>query len=238
MNIKPVITEGKGRIFETILDYFKGAVADGTIKPGDRLLPERDLAVQFDVSRASLREVLRSLEMMGVLSVIPGKGTFVLPPETQTLTGLLGLILNLRPALSKDILEVRKIIECEAVRLTCHRASPEELFNIEGAVKKMSAISNDEKNGIEAAHADFEFHKGIIRATHNDFLIFLYGAIEILVQKSHEERWIDSLRYIPDAVQVITKAHEDIYGAIVRKNESMATELMRGHFQLIGPRRG
>lgn len=238
MDKKTIVADSKNRIFESILNYFKGALADGTIKPGDRLLPERDLAVFFNVSRASLREVLKALEMLGLLSVIPGKGTFVLAPETQTLTGLMGMILTLRPAISKDIVEVRKMIECEAVRLSCSRASPEELSNIESAFKKMRVISNKEKHGLEAANADFEFHEGIIKATHNGFLVFMYGAIETLVKRSHVERWTDSLKYIQNAVEVVSTAHEKIYMAIVEGNESAAEELMRRHFELVAPRHG
>lgn len=238
MNKNIIVADRKDRIFESILNYFKGALADGTIKPGDRLLPERDLAALFNVSRSSLREVLKALEMLGLLSVIHGKGTFVLAPETNTLTGLMGMILTLRPAISKDIVEVRKMIECEAVRLSCRRASPEELSNIKSSLKKMRVISNKEKHGLEAANADFEFHKGIIKATHNSFLIFMYGALETLVKHSHVERWTDSLRYIQNAVEVISTAHEKIYMAIVKGNESTAEELMRSHFELVAPRHG
>ena len=238
MNKNIIVADRKDRIFESILNYFKGALTDGTIKPGDRLLPERELAALFNVSRASLREVLKALEMLGLLSVIPGKGTFVLAPETNTLTGLMGMILTLRPAISKDIVEVRKMIECEAVRLSCSRASPEELSNIKSSLKKMRVISNKEKHGLEAANADFEFHEGIIKATHNSFLIFMYGALETLVKHSHVERWTDSLRYIQNAVEVISTAHEEIYMAIVKGNESTAEELMRSHFELIASRHG
>ncbi|MBW2026991.1 MAG: FadR family transcriptional regulator [Deltaproteobacteria bacterium] len=62
-----VITESRKRVFEAILEYFKKALTSGNLKPGDRLLPERDLAAQFQVSRASLREALRALEMLGCL---------------------------------------------------------------------------------------------------------------------------------------------------------------------------
>ncbi len=231
-----LIAEGKPRTFETILDHFKEAVSEGAIRPGDRLLPERELAAQFKVSRASLREVLRALEMMGLLSVTPGKGTFVLSPDIQTVTGLLVLILNLRPALSKDILEVRKIIEIEAVRITCLRLSPEGASELESALKKMHSLSKKETNGLEAAETDFAFHKAIIKATHNDFLIFLYGAIKILVKQSYTERWVDSLKYIPDAVKVISEAHQAIFEAIVKGDQDLAEEKMRGHFDLMGPR--
>lgn len=233
-----IIAEGKQRIFESILDYFKSAIAEGSIRPGDRLLPERELAAQFNVSRASLREVLRALEMMGLLSVMPGKGTFVLSPNIQTLTGLLGFILNLRPALSNDILEVRTIIECEAVRITCLRISPEGVSDLESAINKMKSISPKRTSGREAAEADFAFHKGIIKATHNDFLIFLYGAIEILVRQSHVERWVDSLKYIPDAVQVLCEAHEAIFVAISKGDQDLAVKTMRSHFELPGSRVG
>ncbi|MBW1730903.1 MAG: FadR family transcriptional regulator [Deltaproteobacteria bacterium] len=232
-----VITESRKRVFEAILEYFKKALTSGNLKPGDRLLPERDLAAQFQVSRASLREALRALEMLGVLSVIPGNGASIVQPDPHSLSKVFGLAMSLRPTISENILEVRKIIECGAVRVACKRASPAELAYIKSTLSRMQKVSNQDDSGIGASQADFEFHKGVINATHNDFLIFLYEILEILLKRSHAERWKDALRFVPDAAEAVTKAHEGIYEAIVEGNEEKAEELMRNHFLVLDSRK-
>lgn len=232
-----VLVQPKDRILDTLLGYFKEALIQGKLKPGDRLLSERDLAAQFQISRASLREALRALEMLGMLSVEPGKGTFVLPPRPETITGVLGLIVSLRPTMSESILEVRIIIECEAARLASLRASPEELAYIKSTLTRMHNPSSKEELGAAAAHADFEFHKGIIKATHNGFLAFLYDALEILLIRSHTERWVDSLRYVPNAAEVVSQAHEGIYEAVKKGDPDISERLMRDHFGIVASRK-
>jgi GntR family transcriptional repressor for pyruvate dehydrogenase complex len=221
------------RIFEDILEYFKGLVRKGKLKPGDRLLSERELALELGVSRASLREALRALEMLGFLSINPGKGTYVLSPNTHSLSAFTELTMYLRPTLFENILEVRVIIECEAVRLTAKRASQEELAYIRSALERMIMIPKGVGLAERASEADFEFHKGIIRATHNDFLIFLYDIIEVLLRRSHAERWAASLASIPDAFNVITRIHRGIYEAIEEGNEHVAGKWLGEHFSLL-----
>jgi GntR family transcriptional repressor for pyruvate dehydrogenase complex len=134
------ITQNKNRVYEAILEYFKKAFVDGTLKSGDQLLSERELALQFKVSRASLREALRALEMLGMLSVVPGKGTFILPPNAHSLAKVFGMAVSLRPMIYESILELRKIIQCGAVRLACKRATPEDLAFIKSSLSNVCFV--------------------------------------------------------------------------------------------------
>ena len=223
----------KKRVFEDILEYFKGIVRKGKLKPGDRLLSERELAGKLEVSRASLREALRALEMLGFLSINPGKGAYVLSPSTETLSAFTELTMYLRPTISENILEVRIIIECEAVRLASKRASREELGCIKGSLEKMQRLTPGKGLAVKASQVDFGFHKKIINATHNDFLIFLYDLIEVLLRRSHSERWAAALSNITGAFDKIIRAHEAIYEAIVDGNEALAEKRLREHFKIL-----
>jgi len=223
----------KKRVFEDILEYFKGIVRKGKLKPGDRLLSERELAGKLEVSRASLREALRALEMLGFLSINPGKGAYVLSPSTETLSAFTELTMYLRPTISENILEVRIIIECEAVRLASKRASREELRYIKSLLEQMQRLTPGKDLAVRASQVDFGFHKKIINATHNDFLIFLYDLIEVLLRRSHSERWAAALSNITGAFDKIIRAHEAIYEAIVDGNEALAEKRLREHFKIL-----
>ena len=65
------------RIYEEIVRQVKAMIAEGRLKGGDRLPPERDLAEKFVVSRTSVREALRALESLGLVEIRPGEGTFI-----------------------------------------------------------------------------------------------------------------------------------------------------------------
>jgi DNA-binding FadR family transcriptional regulator len=229
------ITQNKNRVYEVILEYFKKALVDGTLKAGDQLLSERELAIQFKASRSSLREALRALEMFGIISVVPGKGTFILPPDPHSLAEIFGIALSLRPTIFESILEVRKVIECEAVRLACKRATPEDFRYIHDSLVDMRKELKQNGSGQKAAKADFKFHKGIIKATHNDFLIFLYEILYLLLTRNYTERWasLSKLNQLNNAWKLATESHEAVYDTIVAGDEIKAEECIRNHFKVL-----
>lgn len=220
------VSSERPRIFERILEYFKRLMQQGEIKPGDRLLPERDLASQLGVSRTSLREALRAMELLGLLEIIPKQGASILTPNPGSMLSFLGLALSLRPIISEDILEVRIIIECGAARLATKRASREELAQMKAILDRMPRTITGDDCG---AQADFDFHDSIIRATHSDFLMFVYEAIEGLLRRSHRERRIALFNY-PRILQNLVKDHVAIYEAVAGGDEQAAEEKMREHF--------
>ncbi len=218
------------RVFDQILEYFKKALVEGDLKPGDHLPPERQLASSLGVGRSSLREALRALEILGLVSIVAGQGTFVLPPNTHSLSTFLEVTLALRPTFSENILEARTIIECEAVRLAAKRASAEERAHMREALEQMLRATVGDETGPQA---DFAFHNWIIQATRNDFLIFLYDAIEVLLRRGYGERWRVALANIPGILDLLGKAHKGIFEAIEARNSILAEERMREHFKII-----
>src|SRR5437773_8054561 len=93
------------RIYEEIVRQIKGMIAEGRLKSGDQLPPERDLAEKFLVSRTSVREALRALESVGLIEIRPGEGTFVREISVDALVEPLALVLLPQRALTEDLLE-------------------------------------------------------------------------------------------------------------------------------------
>ncbi len=215
------------RIFDKIISFFKEIMEAGELMPGDRLLSERELSSRLGVSRASLREALRALELFGLISVIPGQGSFITPPNFKSLSSVFELMLTLKPSISENVLEVRVLLEVEAVRLATKRATPEELALIKGVLERMPPSLDGEDFG---AQSDFEFHKAILTATHNDILIFISDTIEGLLRKSHYERRI-SLFNIIDEREKLVQCHREIYEAMDARDADAAANSMRDHFR-------
>src|SRR5256885_7599425 len=101
----------RSRIYEHIVDQIHALIREGRWAPGDQIPPERELAERFKVSRTSVREALRALEMQGIIDSRQGGGTFIRTGDTEMLVGpLAAAILRGRRELA-EVLEVRELIE-------------------------------------------------------------------------------------------------------------------------------
>lgn len=225
--------KSESRVFENIIDYFKNLIFKGDLKPGDHLMSERALATMLGVSRTSLREALRVLEILGLVSIVQGKGIYVLQPDAKSLQTFIELIISMQPTISLSVSEARFIIECQAAQIAIYRASPEEIASIKNALKNMEDIPPGDKLAEMVSKADFEFHKQIINATHNSFLMLLYDIIELVLERSNYERWEAALSRSPKARDIILQEHRDICNAIEMKEGEKAKDLILHHCKLL-----
>src|SRR5438034_8720601 len=99
------------RIYEEIVRQVKAMIADGKLKGGDRLPPERDLAEKFVVSRSSVREALRALESLGLVEIRPGEGTFVREVSVESLIEPLALMMVSQRGALAELFEARRLLE-------------------------------------------------------------------------------------------------------------------------------
>lgn len=226
LNLK---AEKKRAITEEIVEHIKDLFLSKNLKPGDRLLPERELAEQFGVSRPSIREALVSLSNYGILRIEPGQGAFVVEPNMKILSDFFGLALSLKPSIKESIDEVRIVLECESVRLAAERRTEDELSMMESVLQEMprTTISGD-----LGARKDYEFHNLIIQATHNEPLIFIYEAIADLLMQCHYKRRAMVFEK-QGALELLAKAHGEILESIREQNPSKAEKRMRDHFRII-----
>lgn len=222
------ISEPGTMVFEEIFRLFKTQLLEGDLKPGDRLLPERELATKLGVSRASLREVMRTLALLGVVEIRPGQGGFIRAPDLSMLQDFFGLVLAMQPSHYAHLLEARIGIECRAIRLACQHASPEDHAEIATALRAIAATVDDPERG---ADADFSFHAAIVRAARNDVLLFIHEAIGAQLRRSHHERR-EAVANRPDVLSTIWEDHARVYEAILSRDADHAEAVLRDHFSL------
>lgn len=223
-----MISRPKNRVFDKIITHFKDMMRQGQLTPGDRLLSERELCSQLGVSRASLREALRALEIFGITSSVPGQGSFIVSPKFTALASFFEMMLYLNRSISENVLEVRMLLECEAVRLAARRSTPEELSSLKTVIERMPVSLEKEDFG---AQADFEFHTMIMQATHNDIIIFISEAIEGLLRQSHYERRVALFRCEKKIRDQLITVHWDVYEAMQSGDANLAADKMREHFR-------
>ncbi|MEX2147946.1 MAG: FadR/GntR family transcriptional regulator [Candidatus Rokuibacteriota bacterium] len=213
------------RIYQEIVRQVKGMIAEGRLRSGDQLPPERDLAEKFVVSRTSVREALRALESLGLIEIRPGEGTFVRKISVETLVEPLALIMASQREAVGELFEARRLLEPTIAALAAVRATPEEIHEMERILEQQAAQ-------IAAGHTglgeDAAFHAAIGAAAHNRAITRIAHAIMDLLTQSREESLNTPGRP--------TRSHEDhrrIVAAIIARDEEAAREAMVEHLKAV-----
>lgn len=219
--------------YEKVFLFLREKLLGGSLRPGDLLLPERELAEHLEVSRPVVREALRALAMMGVVDIRERVGTFVKKPDASVLGDIFAFTLAQDRGVIEDIMQARVAIECQAIRLACQRITPQDLEDIGRALLLIKeTIDSPEDGGM----ADFEFHSAIVRASKSDTLISMYKAMQPLFIRLHTERR-GVVVTDPQLKSQIIDDHRQIFRALADKDERSADEQLRMHFQIGDERR-
>lgn len=222
MELKPIKTR---KIYEEIVERIREFITSGELQPGDRLPSERDMAERLQVSRASVREAFSALEMLGLLEIRTGEGTYIRQVNIESVMSSLTWVLYMEKDAVLELLEVRKILEVQVAALAAQRANPEDLQNIEEALKQMY---QDLQNVRLGEHADERFHFAIAQATHNKILIHLMSALSDTMERTLKASR-SKLYEGKDMPERLYKEHALIYEAIRQQEPSEASERMFAH---------
>ena len=172
------------RIYEEIVRQVKAMIAEGRLKGGDRLPPERELAEKFVVSRTSVREALRALESLGLVEIRPGEGTFVREVSIEQLVEPLAqLIVSQREALG-ELFEARRLLEPALAALAAERATPEDVHEMERILEEQAREVEGGRTGLAQ---DARFHAALGAAAHNRAITRIAHAVIDLLTQSREE---------------------------------------------------
>jgi GntR family transcriptional repressor for pyruvate dehydrogenase complex len=158
-------------------------ILEGSLRPGEKLLPERELAVEFDVSRPSLREALQKLETKGLLFTRHGGGTYVTDTLEKAFSDPLAEIMAVNPEAHYDLLEFRHALEGISAYYATLRGTEADREMIRRRYAELTA-AHELKDAQVEAKADAEFHLSIAEAAHNVVLLHVLRGLFGLLQKS------------------------------------------------------
>src|SRR5919197_3440718 len=213
------------RIYEEIVRQVKAMIADGKLKGGDRLPPERDLAEKFVVSRTSVREALRALESLGLVEIRPGEGTFVRQVSIESLVEPLALLMVSQREAIGELFEARRLLEPSLAALAAARATPEDIQEMERILEEQAKEVAAGRTGLAQ---DAQFHAAIGAAAHNGAITRIAHAIMDLLTQSREE----SLN-TPGRRQRSHQDHRRILVAIRARDEHGARQAMLEHLDAV-----
>lgn len=167
------------RAFEEIAEQIRRELVARRLRAGDRLPPERELAVLFGVSRNTLREALRSLENAGLLRLQKGAwgGAFVRESTGDAIVAGLRDMFHLGAIAPEHLTEARVMIETIAVRAACERATREDLDALSANIAAAAKASREKAGFYDQAAIHLDFHRILARATKNPVMVIVMEAL-------------------------------------------------------------
>ena len=193
--------------------------------PGDQLPSERQLCESFGVSRTVIREAVKGLAQIGLVTVEIGRGTFVAQPNARQVSESLALWARAGEHPFENLIEVRRALEVEIAGLAAERAQPKDLDDLRNALEKMGCTLVNLDAYIQA---DNEFHQALAQATQNDLFLILQNSIVDLLQGSRVQ-----IFHTPGAPVRGQLHHRAIYHAVESQDAASARDQMRLHLEQI-----
>nr|WP_314461293.1 FadR/GntR family transcriptional regulator [uncultured Clostridium sp.] len=212
------------KVYEQVMDQIREMIDNGVLKKGDKLPSERDLVEELQVSRASIREALRALEVIGLIECRQGEGNFIKSSFQDNLFEPLSIMYTLEGTNPGDILELRKIMEVEAAGLAAKRITEEQLAELKEIMERFENCTDEEMN----AMIDKELHYKIAECSGNVLIFNILRTVSLLVDDFIK----DARRLIiadQEKKKMLLLQHKDIYLAIETHSSVAARKAMRQH---------
>ena len=210
------------RISERIAQQVKNAILRGTMKPGDRLPPERELVDQFQASRISIREALKSLETSGLLTIKPGSGIFVAEVNSKPISDSLSSILRMQRISIKELTEARIMLEPYIGKFATEKITGDDLGKLEKNIQETSKIV---KSNHPSPAQNIEFHSLIAAATKNQVIALTMKTLLDVVK----EMTLEITDHLPKRIEISRQAvayHKKILKALRERDSQKVYELM------------
>lgn len=215
----------RDRLYQGIVAQIEGLLERGELKPGDQLPAERQLAEQLEVSRASVREALRSLELLGIVETRAGGGTFVRHAHPDDLAKPLSRVIA-RGHTLRDVIDVRGLVEPAIAERAAKNVTDPELAELR---EILAAQEAKVARGEPYADEDIRFHEVIGDAARNELLVTVLGVIWDVLRSSREE-WLQTERRAHESLG----AHRRILAALERHDPASARAAAAEHIRAVG----
>lgn len=225
IRLKPIKPK---RISDQVFEQLRELIYRGELKPGEKIMTERELSEALNVSRTSVRDAIHKLVLMGLLEQKQGQGTFVRRLDSWK-NSPLGVAMESQDATLEDLLEVRMGMECNAAALAAQRA---DATDIEFLERSLEEIKEEVASGRLGNEADVSFHMAISQATKNPLQIYLMKNFFDFLFIGIKE----NLRYLyekPGNIQAIIAQHQEIAQTIKAKDPEAAYRAMERHINYV-----
>jgi GntR family transcriptional repressor for pyruvate dehydrogenase complex len=213
-------------LYEQIVQQIEDSVLNGSLKPGDQLPAERELAQRLGVSRTAVREAVKALREKGLVEAYSGRGTFITDGTSQAARQSFDLMVKVGQQEGAPYLaELRLILEPGIAALAATRVTDEDLAGLQEAVAVMDRAQKDPAAFIEA---DLDFHLALAEAAANPLILSLIDSIVGLLREQRIK--IFNVAGGPQRGQF---HHKRILDAMERRDPESARNAMRAHLEQV-----
>jgi len=219
------------KISDVIMEQLGAMILEGSLKPGQQLPPERELASQFEVSRPSLREALQKLSARGLIVSRQGGGSFVSETIGSSLVDPLTELFSTHPGAQHDLLEFRQAMEGVSAYYAALRCTETDKARLKECYVNLQA-AHDDKVFEQETKADAEFHMAIAEASHNAVLLHTMRSLFTLLRKNIYSN-LESVYPKRDARARIHDQHKVLLDAIVAEEPEKARNAAHDHLAYV-----
>jgi GntR family transcriptional repressor for pyruvate dehydrogenase complex len=212
----------RNKVYEEVAKQIERLILK-KLKPGDKLPSERELAEMLQVSRSSIRDAIRGLELRGLVEPRQGAGTIVRETSAESLVHPFASALKRRQEMVSELLDFRKMLEPPLAARAATHASPDEISEMEEILQRQE---QKQGQGEAAIAEDAEFHYSIALASGNSVVLKVIDTLMDLLRDTRER----SLQ-VEGRSQKSLAGHRRILAAINRHDAEAAKAAMRRHIE-------
>jgi GntR family transcriptional repressor for pyruvate dehydrogenase complex len=223
----PLLIPKAKTLVQQIITNFREDLIAGKLLPGQRLPSESKLSSQLGASRTSVREAMKHLAALGVVEIRRGEGTYVAIGLTSEKLNPLEFALILDPGDSRELLELRRLIDLGCCELVALHATEEDFLFLNTLAIEYKKIVESNGNAVKVAAKDIEFHKAFLCATHNRLLEKIGNTVLALFTKS-------IIRAVSDleVARKGTEHHLNMVEAIRHRDVDQIKEIVESHLSV------
>lgn len=193
------------------------------LKPGSKLPPEPEMCRLLGVSRPSLRQAYKAMDILGVIRAVPGDGTYINESTSKVLSVPLTFLMLMKKISVDDVFEFRILLEVNLARRAATHVSEQEMAAMRGLLDTMTSSLTAE--GSERyLEAEYEFHNCVARAARNPLLLEIISMVGGVLWETRKEL----VNFVPDRSEDF-KEHQRIYDAIAAHDSEAAADAMHQH---------
>ncbi|EKT64795.1 pyruvate dehydrogenase complex transcriptional repressor PdhR [Providencia burhodogranariea] len=219
------------KLSDVIEQRLEHLIFEGTLRPGEKLPPERELARQFDVSRPSVREAIQTLEAKGLLSRRQGGGTFVQKQMWQSFSDPLAELLAGNPESQFDLLETRHALEGIAAYYAALRGTDEDLERIRQSYELIKSAQQTSDIDTES-DAVLQYQLIVTEAAHNVVILHLLRCMVPMLEQNIRQNF-EFLYTRKEMYNAVSEHRAQIFSAIMAREPEKAREASHRHLAFI-----
>ncbi len=218
--------KARKKSYYDIVQDIQQQIMSNELKFGDKLPPERELSETYSMSRNSVREALRTLEVIGLLESRHGEGNFITNRLSGYVVNALSLSFVLNKGTSAELLQMRRIIEVASARNIHDSQRKDDLELLQDIIQRYVTAETDE----ERLTLDELFHKTVVELSRNKLYIIIFQMLSALILPDMHKAV--HLTIASDARQVVNEEHLKLLSAIENGDLQLFDQLLTKHLLL------